>query len=229
MGRAGGSALIEWSLKVNRIINIVILLTSFGALGAVIYWALEQSQQYDPNSIPILYAPNGPARAEPEDRGGFEVSHQGLSINIVQEQGSADKPADRVLLAPKDGGLFPEDLPGLYASADPNADQNPQSNAPQQQTTLQAGELTSGQIDQDQIVELGQFDDAELAWKVWQQLQQTDQDLLIGKVAQVKPITSNAVQKHQLLVTGFDNPDTMVGFCIALQVQGQICQPLQTR
>jgi hypothetical protein len=50
-------------------------------------------------------------RIQPEDPGGRQAQHQGLSVNDVAAEGAASKPADRLVLAPEPLELSLEDEP----------------------------------------------------------------------------------------------------------------------
>jgi hypothetical protein len=54
----------------------------------------------DVTGVPVVRAVEGPMRIQPEDPGGRQAAHQGLSVNTVAAEGSTGKPADRLVLAP---------------------------------------------------------------------------------------------------------------------------------
>lgn len=53
------------------------------------------------HGVPILLAPEGPARVAPENPGGDLARHQGLAVNTIAAVGEAADTADRLMLAPK--------------------------------------------------------------------------------------------------------------------------------
>lgn len=65
----------------------------------------------DVSGVPVVRAAEGPMRVQPEDPGGRQASHQGLAVNAVAAEGTAAKPADRLILAPKPLDLTLEDMP----------------------------------------------------------------------------------------------------------------------
>ena len=65
----------------------------------------------DVSGIPVVRALDGPMRIQPENPGGRLADHQGLAVNAVAADGSAAKPADRLVLAPRPVGLSDEDAP----------------------------------------------------------------------------------------------------------------------
>lgn len=65
----------------------------------------------DVSGVPVVRAVEGPMRVQPDDPGGDLTPHQGLSVNVVAAQGSADAAADRVVLAPAPLELTLDDTP----------------------------------------------------------------------------------------------------------------------
>ncbi len=64
----------------------------------------------DVSGVPVVRAASGPMRVAPEDPGGTLADHQGLAVNAVAGQGSAEGPAQQLLLAPRPAGLAAEDV-----------------------------------------------------------------------------------------------------------------------
>lgn len=64
----------------------------------------------DVSGIPVVRAAEGPMRIQPEDPGGNASVHQGLAVNMVAANGSAEEPAERLILAPKPIDLSEEDV-----------------------------------------------------------------------------------------------------------------------
>ncbi|PIE14393.1 MAG: sporulation protein [Rhodobacterales bacterium] len=66
----------------------------------------------DVSGVPVVRAASGdPMRIQPEDPGGRPALNQGLAVNDVAAEGSAAKPADRLILAPAPVNLTDEDAP----------------------------------------------------------------------------------------------------------------------
>ncbi len=66
----------------------------------------------DVSGVPVVRAAaETPMRVVPESPGGSEAEHQGLSVNRVMAVGGAEKPADKLVLAPKPVELTEEDTP----------------------------------------------------------------------------------------------------------------------
>ncbi len=82
----------------------------------------------DVTDVPVVRAMEGPLRVQPLDPGGEIAAHQGLAVNTVQSDGSAEAPAERVVLAPEPVDLLDEDL--ALADLDP---------APKNLTDVSAG------------------------------------------------------------------------------------------
>lgn len=82
---------------------------SIALIVGLVYWVFQLGTR-NPNEIPIIRAMEGPARTQPENPGGSQASHQGLAVNAVQSDGTAEKSAETVVLAPQQPGLAAEDL-----------------------------------------------------------------------------------------------------------------------
>jgi cell division septation protein DedD len=65
----------------------------------------------DVSGVPVVHALAGLGRIAPDDPGGQQAAHQGLSVNRVAALGEAAAPADRVVLAPRPIRLAEEDRP----------------------------------------------------------------------------------------------------------------------
>lgn len=70
----------------------------------------------DVSGVPVVRAAEGPIRVQPEDPGGAQAQHQGLSVNDVAAEGAAARPADRLVLAPEPLTLSLEDEPQPQAT-----------------------------------------------------------------------------------------------------------------
>ncbi|MFC3180392.1 SPOR domain-containing protein [Cypionkella sinensis] len=66
----------------------------------------------DVSGIPVVRALEGPLRIASENPGGEVASHQGLSVNAVAAAGTARPLPDKLILAPKEVTLAPEDQAG---------------------------------------------------------------------------------------------------------------------
>ncbi|MGB3148134.1 MAG: SPOR domain-containing protein [Paracoccaceae bacterium] len=84
-----------------------------GALSAALIiglaiWSynLAMRQAY---GVPVLAAPEGPARVPAENPGGELADHQGLAVNMIPAAGEAERAADLLVLAPRAYDLADED------------------------------------------------------------------------------------------------------------------------
>ena len=78
----------------------------------------------DVSGVPVVKAVEGPMREQPSDPGGSQAAHQGLSVNNIAAQGSAQAPGDRLVLAPNsvdltgdDGAISQEAISAATAAA----------------------------------------------------------------------------------------------------------------
>ena len=83
----------------------------------------------DVTGIPVVRAAAGDMRVKPDNPGGQLAENQGLSVNAVASNGTADQYADRLILAPKPLDLEDEDQPVLAAmvTSEPQAPKPPQA------------------------------------------------------------------------------------------------------
>lgn len=95
-------------------------LMSVGLVVGLSFWGYQMTSR-DVAGVPVIRALEGPMRVQPEDPGGRQVAHQGLTVNRVQAEGTARPPANRIILAPRPVDLKAEDdpRPTLPAAAAP--------------------------------------------------------------------------------------------------------------
>ncbi len=84
-------------------------IASVALVVGLVYWVFQLGTR-NPNEIPIIHAMEGPARTQPNDPGGAQANHQGLAVNAVQSEGSAEQPTQTVVLAPEQQPLTSEDV-----------------------------------------------------------------------------------------------------------------------
>ena len=93
---------------------------SVSLMAGLAVWGVELLQR-DVSGVPVVRAIEGPMRIAPEDPGGLQAAHQGLSVNAVAADGELGDAAD-LTLAPDPVTLQGEDraagtLDGLAAAA----------------------------------------------------------------------------------------------------------------
>lgn len=101
-----------------------------------------QTIQRDVSGVPVIQALPGPMRIQPENPGGSQASHQGLSVNSVQAQGRTGDMPDQIVLAPRALDLSAEGITAAPLPA-PSSSQNgsaasltvPQSNLTEAEQT----------------------------------------------------------------------------------------------
>lgn len=82
------------------LINWVGALASIALIVGLSVWGYRLAVR-DVSGVPVIAALEGPMRVQPDDPGGRQAEHQGLSVNRVQAEGTAAPTADQVILAPK--------------------------------------------------------------------------------------------------------------------------------
>ncbi len=73
----------------------------------------------DVSGVPVIAASKSPMRIAPEDPGGTSALNQGLSVNVVAEEGRVVDP-DQVKLAPRPVNLMADDLTSKELQAQSN-------------------------------------------------------------------------------------------------------------
>jgi len=105
-GDTGGNQQISFQ-KLTNMAGAAISLALVVGIGVWGYKILVR----DVSGVPVVRAAEGPMRIQPEDPGGATAEHQGLAVNDVAADGSAARPADRLVLAPEPLTLSLEDTP----------------------------------------------------------------------------------------------------------------------
>lgn len=84
-------------------------LSSAALVAGLATWSWDLATR-DARSVPVVRAMDGPARVAPDDPGGFQAAHQGLTVNSVPSESPGPPVGDRVVLAPTPVGPAPEDI-----------------------------------------------------------------------------------------------------------------------
>jgi hypothetical protein len=90
--------------------NITGAVLSLGLIAGISVWGYKLVVR-DVSGVPVVRAVEGPMREQPEDPGGRNAAHQGLTVNAVAGEGMGADLADRVILAPPPLDLTFDDVP----------------------------------------------------------------------------------------------------------------------
>ena len=97
--------------SLGTLTNYAGAVVSLGLMVGIGVWGYKVVSR-DVSGVPVVRAAsNEPMRIAPEKPGGQLAAHQGLSVNEVMAKGGAEKPAERLVLAPKPVDLTDEDQP----------------------------------------------------------------------------------------------------------------------
>lgn len=101
----------------STVTNLFGAAASLALIVGVGIWSYQLFMR-DVSGVPVVRAAEGPMRVQPEDPGGQQAQHQGLSVNDVAAIGGAGGPADTLKLAPAPLDLTAEDeaLPSVGQS-----------------------------------------------------------------------------------------------------------------
>ncbi|WP_375173077.1 SPOR domain-containing protein [Pseudooceanicola sp.] len=98
----------EFPISTGTLINLTGGLVSIALLVGVGIWGYRTLAR-DVSDVPVVRAAQDPMRIAPEDPGGTLRGNTGLAVNKVAAEGMAEKPADRLILAPEPIRLSRED------------------------------------------------------------------------------------------------------------------------
>lgn len=110
LGDSAGSAQRAAGGFFGVLFNWTGAIMSVALVGGLAMWGYQLAMR-DVTGVPVVRALAGPMRIAPEDPGGERAAHQGLAVNSVAADGTAEPPADRLILAPAPLDLAAEDLP----------------------------------------------------------------------------------------------------------------------
>lgn len=125
----GGYDAPENSIAFGKMANWAGAAVSLALVLGVGVWGYQLVTR-DVSGIPVVRAAEGPMRIQPEDPGGNASVHQGLAVNMVAANGSAEDPADRLILAPKPIDLSEEDMALGELASVPAAQSAPATDTP---------------------------------------------------------------------------------------------------
>lgn len=100
------------SRKISKMVNTAGAVMSVALMAGIGVWGYRLLVR-DVTGVPVVRALDGPMRIQPQDPGGAQTAHQGLSVNRVQASGIAAPTAERLVLAPTGAGVTEADQAGL--------------------------------------------------------------------------------------------------------------------
>lgn len=272
----------EWLNWAGALLSLVLIL-GLAAWG----WQLMKR---DVSGVPVVRALEGPMRVTPEDPGGRLAEHQGLSVNRIAAEGTAEPPVETIVLAPAPLSLTEEDKPAAELVPQPMAPTpasavvpRPDTPAPGEEpanatdmavaaalASIEAGDLDisrddlvatrpegglarsplprarpvaltnvsalSSQPDTvaeiapgTRLVQLGAFENAELAEAAWLETETRFADYMAGKTRVIQQAETGGRTFFRLRAAGFADLDDARRFCSVL-VSGDLnCIPVVQR
>jgi len=96
--------------SLTRMAHVIGALMSLVLVAGVGVWGYQLMMR-DVSGVPVVRALEGPMRVQPENPGGRQADHQGLAVNSVAADGTAEAPANELRLAPRPVDLLDEDQP----------------------------------------------------------------------------------------------------------------------
>lgn len=98
--------------RTRRLVNLAGAAMSVGLMAWAGIWGYKAAMR-SVMGVPVIKAAAGPMRIAPENPGGEQAAHQGLSVNDVAAFGVATPLPEEIVLAPRVDGLAEDDGPGL--------------------------------------------------------------------------------------------------------------------
>ncbi|WP_456388912.1 SPOR domain-containing protein [Profundibacter sp.] len=136
--------------RVSKLVNMAGAVMSVALVIGIGVWGYRLLVR-DVSGVPVVRALDGPMRIQPEDPGGQQTAHQGLSVNRVQADGVAEPTADRLLLAPAGMGVTEGDQAGLQRPA-PRTQATPMTEAADAEVAADSGaEITAPVLLQEEL------------------------------------------------------------------------------
>lgn len=120
-----GVASTATASSLTNMTNVAGAVVSLALIVGVGIWGYKLMAR-DVSGIPVVKAATGEMRVRPEQPGGQLALNQGLAVNAVAAEGSAEAPADRLVLAPRPVDLTEEDAPMTAATVAPVQQSQPQ-------------------------------------------------------------------------------------------------------
>ena len=101
----------EWLNWAGALLSLTLI------LGLAVWgWQLMKR---DVSGVPVVRALEGPMRVTPDDPGGRMADHQGLAVNRIAAEGTAEPPVETIVLAPAPLSLTEEDRPAAELEPEP--------------------------------------------------------------------------------------------------------------
>lgn len=112
-GRADLATLAEAKppVALKRLTNRAGAVFSIALILGMAIWGFQIAVR-QARGVPLIQAQDGAMRIKPEDPGGVQVAHQGLSVNNVAAEGEVAAPPERLMLAPRPVELSEDDVAG---------------------------------------------------------------------------------------------------------------------
>ncbi len=109
-GYEGAEGAVAGQGRFGRLAGVLGAVASLALVVGIGVWGYKLVMR-DVSGVPVVRAVEGPMRVQPADPGGSQADHQGLAVNAVAATGSAEDPADRLVLAPQPIDLTEDDRP----------------------------------------------------------------------------------------------------------------------
>jgi len=116
VSRNAASAWRGHATAIAKVTSIGGALVSVALLVGIGKWGYDIVVR-DVSGVPVVRALEGPMRETPDEPGGREAAHQGLSVNRVAAQGATAAPPEQVIIAPAPLDLTLEDVPQAQTAA----------------------------------------------------------------------------------------------------------------
>ncbi|MDJ1008604.1 MAG: SPOR domain-containing protein [Paracoccaceae bacterium] len=280
---AENTRVTEWLNWAGALLSLVLIVGLAG-------WGWQLMKR-DVSGVPVVRALEGPMRVAPEDPGGRLAEHQGLAVNRIAAEGTAEPPVETIVLAPAPLSLTDEDKPAadltpVPVAPAPAAVVTPEPDAPtltaepanatdmavaEALASIEAGELDiaaeemvatppTGGLPRSplprarpvveltnvsalssrpdagaaiapgtRLVQLGAFENAELAEAAWVDTEDRFGDYMVGKSKVIQEAETGGRTFFRLRAAGFADLADARRFCSVLVAGDLNCIPVVQR
>ena len=207
-----------------RLITISGAIISFLTLGLIIQWTLDLYER-DIEDLPLILALQDEIRIRPVNKGGEDVSFQGLSVNEILGESGNEQEDLTVNLAPLDQNLLENEVSPIVVSKGSKDTNIAESITGALESLLGVSDKPETIVDENIELHIASYVSADKANAHWFLLQQVNSDLLVNFNHRVVKVSNLDKELYRLRVVGFKSVAAAQDMCARLIERGEKCVP----